>query len=51
MSRFDQLPGFASAIVSLPVDVEDEIEVNSRDSAIRVDYDIAVFRVETFGCR
>ena len=49
--RFDQLSGFAAAIVGLPVDVEDKIEVNRRDIAIPLGHDVAVFRIETVGCR
>lgn len=51
IGRFDQLPGFATAVVGLAVDIKNEIEINSRDSAIRVDHDVAVFRVEILGCR
>lgn len=46
IGRFDQLPGLAAAVVGLPVDIETEIEINSRHRAISVDHNVAVFRVE-----
>jgi hypothetical protein len=47
---FDQLPGLAAAIVGLPVDVENKIEIDDRDGAVRMHDEVAVFRIETFGC-
>jgi hypothetical protein len=51
VDRFHQLPGLAAGVGGYAVGLENKIEIDSRDGAIRVDDKVAVFRVERLGRR
>ena len=49
IDRFHQLPGLAAGVVGCAVGLEDKIEINSRDGAVRVNNDVAMLRIQRLG--